>query len=327
MTEKERFLGTLLGGDADRFPFFDLEPAEDTIERWHTEGLPRNTSVAEFFHLEPHHQLGVEIRSAPFYRGAPDLLDDPAAFARHYDIDDPDRFPSGWADDARRAHREGRVVVVNASGGGLLQMLGVGGWDSLVAACRALIERPRHVEELIERTVDFHCQCLDRALSQVHVDYASLYEPIASNVGPVVSPAAFERFSMPGYRRILDLLDGYQIPLRVMCTTGGDLSSLLPPLVDAGINGFWISNITNTRMQYSALREEYGADIALIGGVDSTAMSESDAVVSRIVHETVPPLLESGRYLPCLDDRPRSNVPFSRYAHYREVLREIADRS
>ena len=37
-------------------------------------------------------------------------------------------------------------------------------------------------------------ECLDRVLSQVSVDYASLYEPIASNAGPVISPEMFERF-------------------------------------------------------------------------------------------------------------------------------------
>ena len=52
MNERERFLGTLLGKDTDRFPFFDLEPAEETLERWLQEGLSSNISVAETFGLE-----------------------------------------------------------------------------------------------------------------------------------------------------------------------------------------------------------------------------------------------------------------------------------
>jgi len=325
MTEKERFLKTLDGSGADRFPFFDLEPGDETLDRWHAEGLPRSTSVAEFFGLETHHPVGVEIRSAPFYHMAADLLDDPDAFDRRYDIEDPDRFPKGWIQRCVRAHRDGKVVVINASGGGLLQMLGVGDWRSLIAACRALIERPAHVEALVERTTDFYCECLERALSEVSADYASLYEPIASNAGPVVSPRMFERFSMPGYRKILDLLRRHRIRHLVMCTTGGDLGSLLPPLIDAGITGLWISNIMNTRMRYSELRREFGRDIALIGGIDSTALRESDDAIKRVVEETVPPLLEQGRYLPCLDDRPRENVPFARYARFRELLAEIAE--
>jgi len=34
MTEKERFLATLLGGGADRFPFFDLKPSDETVRVW-----------------------------------------------------------------------------------------------------------------------------------------------------------------------------------------------------------------------------------------------------------------------------------------------------
>lgn len=325
MTEKERFLATLLGGGADRFPFFDLEPDDETVRVWRRQGLPRRTSVAEFFHLETHHSVGLEIRSAPFYKMAPDLLWDPESFHRHYDIDDPDRYARGFVKRGERLNRSGRVLYVSASGGGILQMLGVGDWDTLVAACEALVRRPKHVQNLMDRTTDFYCACLERVLSKVTVDYASLYEPIASNAGPVISPEMFEKYSIPGYRKILDLLATYHVPLRIMCTTGGDLSPLLPSLIDAGINGLWISNITSPNMEYAHLRREYGSEVALIGGIDATALSRDEAAVRRAVEDTVPPLLESGHYLPCLNDRPRSNTSFALYCLYRELLADIAE--
>jgi hypothetical protein len=33
---------------------------------------------------------------------------------------------------------------------------------------------------------------------------------------------------------------------------------------------------------------------------------------------------QRGLYLPCLDDRPRSNIPFARYRFYRHILEEMA---
>ena len=326
MTERERFLATLLGGEADRFPFFDLEPHDSTLEIWWQQGLTRGTTVAEHFRLETHESVGLEIRSAPFYEMAPDLLDSPDAFSRHYDPDDLDRLPRDFEERCARVRREGRVLYLSATGGGLLQMLGVGDWDSLVAACDALVNRPVFVESLMERTIDFHCLLLDRVLSKVSVDYAALYEPIASNAGPVVGPEMFERYSMPGYRRVIDLLRRHGVPLRILCTTGGDLSLLLPSLLDAGINGLWISNIMTEGMEYRNLRRQYGADIALIGGVDSRSLLRGEAAVREAVERTVPPLLESGRYLPCLDDRPRDNTPFAMYALYRELLADLAER-
>ncbi|MBW2005429.1 MAG: hypothetical protein JRI72_12670 [Deltaproteobacteria bacterium] len=40
ITQKQRFLGTLLGTGSDRFPFFDLEPEENTLRRWHRISSP-----------------------------------------------------------------------------------------------------------------------------------------------------------------------------------------------------------------------------------------------------------------------------------------------
>lgn len=324
VSHKQRFLDTLLGGGSDRFPFFDLEPAEDTLARWHREGLPPGKSVAAFFNLEEHCSVGLTVRSAPFFRMAPDLLHDPISFTRHYNPDDSSRYAPNFVQRGRRLNRKGRVVYVDAWGGGLLQMLGVGDWNSLISACHALIWRPRRVEDLIERTTNFYCVCLERVLSRVPVDYASFYEPIASNTGPVISPAMFERFALPGYRKVLNLLKEFRVPLRILCTTGGNLNPLFPPLIDAGINGLWISNIRSSNQEYDKLRRNLGANLALIGGIDCALLTLKEAAMRRALEKTVLPLLEIGRYLPCLDDRPRLGVPFSKYRLFRALLQEIA---
>lgn len=315
---------TLNGEGSDRFPFYDLDPAEDTIKSWHKEGLPRWRSVAKYFELETHHSVGVTLRSYPFYQKASGLLDDPSAFNRHYHPDQKGRFLRNFVKRAKRIQKKGRVLYVDAWGGGLLQMLGVGDWESLVAACLALIDRPKQVEELIEKTTDFYCACLERSLSAVSVDYATLYEPIASNKGPVVSPAMFKRFVIPGYRKVIDLLEKYHVPLRIFCTTGGDLTLLLDMMIDAGVNGLWISNTRSAELGYKKLRQRYGREMALIGGIDATALTQDASKLKKTVERIVPPLLDSGRYLPCLDDRPRSNMPFDNYRLYRRILEDIS---
>ncbi len=327
MTEKERFLNTLLGKEADRLPNYDLEPAEDTLERWRREGLPADCSVAEFFSLEVHHPAGLMLRSFPYFQAAPDLLGDPAAFERHYDPDHPGRLEQDFERECGNANRKGRVVYSDAWGGGFLQMLGVHDWDSLVSAMVALKEDPSRIETLVERTTDFYCRSLAGLLAKASIDYATFYEPIASNSGPVISPAMFRRFALPGYRKVLKLLAQHRVPLRILCTTGGNLSVLLPDLIDAGINGFWISNIRDAGMSYSKLRRTYGSDIALIGGIDATSLAQDEPAVYRAVAETVPSLLRDGHYLPCLDDRPRKNHSFQQYRYFRRILPEIANRN
>ena len=325
ISQRQRFLGTLLGQQTDRFPYFDLEPDEATLSRWRREGFPRHTSVSSYFNLEKHYSVGLRLHSYPFYQKAARLLDDPSAFNRHYDPDQRSRYARGFVQRSQCLQREGRVLYVDASGGGLLQMLGVGDWNSLLAACSALVKKPRMVEDLVNRTTEFYCICLDRVLSKVKVDYASFYEPIASNTAPVISPKMFERFAIPGYQKVMALMKKHRVPLRIMCTTGGNLAPLLPSLVEAGINALWISNIRSAGMQYARLRRRFGADIALIGGIDATALARDERAVREAVQETVPELLESGRYLPCLDDRPRNTIPLAHYRLYRQLLEEIAE--
>ena len=48
------------------------------------------------------------------------------------------------------------------------------------------------------------------------------------------------------------------------------------------------------------------------------------AAIEQVVTETVPGLLADGRYLPCLDDRPRSNIPLAHYRLFRRLLEKIA---
>ena len=326
VTQRDRFLETLTGGGSDRFPFFDLEPAEDTLKRWRREGFPRWKSFSKYFNLETHHSVGLTLRSYPFYGDATDLLFDPSSFNRHYNPDQRARYAGRYVQRSRRLRNQGRILYVDAWAGGLLQMLGVGDWKSLVPACMALIDRPQAVADLVDRTSDFYCACLERVLSKVSVDYASFYEPIASNTGPVISPGMFMRFALPGYRKVIGLLEKYNVPLRILCTVGGDLTSLLPPLIDAGINGLWLSNIRSADMEYPRLRQRFGPDLALIGGIDATALVRDEAGVRKAVEKTVPRLLKKGHYLPCLDDRPRSNIPFSNYKLYRHVLAEIAQK-
>jgi hypothetical protein len=324
MLQSARFLETLLGGRADRFPYFDLEPAEDTVERWRGEGLPPDQTVAEAFGLETHHPAGLNLRSSPRYVGPPDLLDDPAFFAAHYDPETPSRYEEDFIERCGRARREGRVVYVDAWGGGILQMLGVGDWSSLECALLAMMDRPVMVERIVDHVSEVHCRCLERVLSKVEVDYATFYEPIASPAGPVISPVLFERIAIPGYRKVLALLERHGVRLRILCTTGGDLTALLPSVIDAGMNGLWISNIKNAGMAYPVLRRAFGSELALIGGIDSDAVGQDKARLRKAVEDTVPGLLRTGRYLPCLDDRPRKNMPFALYKRYRRMLEDIA---
>ncbi len=76
-------------------------------------------------------------------------------------------------------------------------------------------------------------------------------------------------------------------------------------------------------MEYHVLRETFGPELALIGGIDSGVLHLDESAMRRKVEETVLPLLDTGHYLPCLDDRPRANSTFSQYTLFRNILEEM----
>jgi hypothetical protein len=75
-------------------------------------------------------------------------------------------------------------------------------------------------------------------------------------------------------------------------------------------------------MNYPALRQEFGRDLRLIGGIDLDALREGKEAIRRAMDEVMP-LVEQGGYIPLADGRVRDDVPYEHYVYYRELLREI----
>jgi hypothetical protein len=93
-------------------------------------------------------------------------------------------------------------------------------------------------------------------------------------------------------------------------------------LIDAGVNILWISEAAEVcELDYRTLRERFGPEIGLIGGVPlSILRRDSRETMRTTLEEIVTPLLEAGRYVPLAGGRVREEIPWSIYKSYREVL-------
>ena len=78
-------------------------------------------------------------------------------------------------------------------------------------------------------------------------------------------------------------------------------------------------------MDYRSLREAFGPDLRLIGGIDLDVLLGGKEAIRREILAKVPPLLEQGGYVPLADGRVRSNVPFESYRYYRELLAQVCE--
>jgi hypothetical protein len=95
----------------------------------------------------------------------------------------------------------------------------------------------------------------------------SIWDDMAGNKGPMVSPAQFEAVFLPGYRRMIRTWRAEGVT-RVFLHSDGNILPLLDMLVDAGIDGL---NPLERRagMDPFLLRQRYPR-LVLIGGMDNT---------------------------------------------------------
>ena len=78
-------------------------------------------------------------------------------------------------------------------------------------------------------------------------------------------------------------------------------------------------------LDYLDVRKQYGPRLRLMGGINNAALRTSDETIRKELERKVPALLESGRYLPGLDDTVRITIPFERFVMYRKLLVGIVE--
>jgi hypothetical protein len=96
-------------------------------------------------------------------------------------------------------------------------------------------------------------------------------------------------------------------------------------LIDAGITMLWISEAAEVPdLDYRNLRNKFGKGIGLIGGLPlSILRRQTPEEIKAALEEIVPPLLETGRYVPLAGGRVREEIPWPVYRCYRETLADL----
>lgn len=110
-----------------------------------------------------------------------------------------------------------------------------------------------------------------------------IYDDLAYNRGPIMSPKSFEEIYLPCYKRLVGEIKKAGAK-KVCLHSDGNITPLLDMLIDAGIDGI---NPVEPRagMSIKELKKRYGNKLAYIGG-----MCNSDVLVNgpkeRIINQT-----------------------------------------
>ncbi|OGO26871.1 MAG: hypothetical protein A2Z16_03430 [Chloroflexi bacterium RBG_16_54_18] len=318
MNSRQRFLECMRFGTPDRPPCFQEGLRDDVLEKWRGQGMPAGTKLDQLFYYDQREEVSLDLYS----RLDPvDLAGKPLGlerWKRSLDPADEHRLPPGWKKDLDRWRERQHVLMVQVHPG-FFETLGIGESRSFTRALYLIVDQPVFVRSAMAIHGEFAARLLERFLKEVQVDAAVFSEPIAGNHGPLISPRTYSDLVLPTYQPVLDVLSSYGVET-VILRTYANARVLLPVVLQAGFNCLWAVETEPDAMDYRAIRQEFGRELRLIGGIDVDVLRQGEQSVRSEIEGKVRPLLAQGGYIPLADGRVRSDMPFENYRFYRQYL-------
>jgi hypothetical protein len=240
----------------------------------------------------------------------------------HFYPASPARRPQWWSDEARCLRdRDYPAWLPGIGSFGLYSHLRkLMGTEN---ACTVFYDDPALAHEMLDYLTDFCIAVITPLLKDVQFDYFSWFEDMSFKNGPLVSPKICREFMAPCYRRVNDVLHAHGVDI-IFMDTDGDPRVLIPILMDAGINGIYPNECASAQ-DVVALRQEYGRDLRLMGGIDKRALAIGREATAEELHRKLPPLLADGGYIPMLDHTAPPDISYANWMYYLDLKRRIIE--
>lgn len=361
MTSRDRFRAIMSFEEPDRVPLWDLEGiCEETIRRWCSQGFPPGRNVQEFMGFDGNIFVPLSLGPVPSFVGrtlssdsewttytdeygftvrrlkaqaiSPTIYyyigaavhnrEDWRRIAKRYDPADIRRLPLSWSEELVEHYRTAGSPI------GLSLQWGPGrgpkngymlGLDPFL---EALYDDPGLVEEMFEFWADFLVELCRPVAESVNIDYVVMVEDgLAYKNSTLVGPDIYRRFWAPHVRKVIEFFRGHGVPVFSFYTSG-NIDPLMPVLLDTGFNLFGPLEVA-AGMDARRLRRQYGRDVLLYGNIGRQALMDGPDAVREEVLEKVPALVESGGYIPAVDDMILPDISFESYMTYVETIRAL----
>lgn len=234
-------------------------------------------------------------------------------------VDDPRRIEGDWLQKARAWMAAGVPIQLGTFPDtcfyGAIRWL-LGDEDCLLA----IYDDPELIHDIMTHMADLYLAVFEKVLAAgVRVDVIHIWEDMAGRQGPLISPAHFEQFMAPQYRRIKAFADAHNIPL-ISVDTDGWPDVLVGPMMKAGVNMLFPFEVAA-----GCDVNDYGRRyplLTMMGGVDKRVLAGDAAGIDAELERLRPAILR-GRYIPELDHLIPDDVSWSNFCYYAERLAEV----
>ena len=234
--------------------------------------------------------------------------------------EDLGRFPRDWTErvDFWKSPQHEQVLVL--PGGSLYGWLR--NWMGLEQLSLIVYDDTIFFEQMIADVADCIVGVLERILaSGAQFEACAMWEDMAYNAGPLLSPRHFKQYLVPHYRRIADLCGRHNVDV-VWVDCDGKIDALLPLWLESGINCMFPIEIGTWEADPLEFRKEYGQDLLMMGGFDKRILAQSKREIVQEIHRLTP-LVEEGGFISFCDHRVPPDVPYKNYLFYLEQARKI----
>jgi len=251
-------------------------------------------------------------------------LADRASWETHYkprlDPATPGRFPDHDPAHLQKACDPQRDVPCGTWAGSVFGRLR--DWMGLENIALVPYEDPAWFEEMVTTMGDLAVAMLKRTFEAgAVIDYCAMWEDMACNSGPLLSPDNFKRYLVPQYKRITEVCHAHGVDtIHIDCD--GWIDALIPHWLDAGINCMFPVEVGTWNGDPARLRREYGTQLLMMGGFDKRILATSPEAITAEVRRLAP-LVESGGFIGFCDHRVPPDVSLANYCHYAREARAI----
>ena len=185
--------------------------------------------------------------------------------------------------------------------------------------CYAWADYPEMLEDMVETCCQLVESQLDKVLGKVDFDYASGWEDICFNYGPILPPSFFKEVVAPRYKRICKKLHDHGIDLWYT-DCDGDVRPLLPIFMESGINCLFPYEV-NSCTHPGELLDQY-PNLRIMGGVDKMKLIEGPAATKAYL-ESLVPYVKRGGFIPFCDHRCPPDVTPENYLYYLDLKEKL----
>lgn len=131
-----------------------------------------------------------------------------------------------------------------------------------------MYETPDVVEAVTEKIVDYYVAANDKFFEGLgdRADVMFFGNDFGTQRGLFVSPAAFRRFILPAFKRLIEV--GKKHNKIIMLHSCGSIAAIIPDLIDAGVNVLHPIQAQAAGMDAKSL-SQYKNDLCFVGGIDA----------------------------------------------------------